>query len=545
MRKHIFTLFLLSIFTGITTAQSLTDQLQQLQKEISTVDLGRYQYEQDFVFDKDDLTRVSIKTEKVDTKRDRSESRKVTFNLALLNKNMVRRSTSKSEMKIAIRTSKEIVEVYEEGDWKGYDDEVEILCQDIEAAKSLEKLLKEIIPMANEYWETTNALPEQIEDLLTLLKTETKDVVFGEEELKQALDFDKDYRDIVNLQQTEKEDIDLQFSIGDLQPRSVDYEVKSDQIFVSASTKKDRKFVLLEENGELSYDDEIQIFVPTPDRAAFLVSVLKKAIPLCDSLIELRLPQPADQAAASKMLQSFLVAYSFNEDRYLQEISTDCRAVYKLTEEDEKGTETLRYEFNWGDIDPRSKEISLSKDQIEIELAIKGKKKYIEVQEDGEFKAFDSDLTLAAPTVEAARSIMSVIDMMIEGCPLEYTPKDITWLDKTLEAIQNVEEEFSQNLSAADDNPCKLTLAVADKEDNEQYEFDLSSINPRKIELNIRGTTVELSMETKNDEKSINHYDEKGELSYEDEIEFLLPNVENGRTALVTFKALVEGCKAE
>ncbi|MEN0050614.1 MAG: hypothetical protein AAF806_26350 [Bacteroidota bacterium] len=544
MHKYIFLLLFSLIATSVTAQkQELLDQLKLLRQEVSDVDLGRYLYDQQLEYNPTEPTEITIDITETDTKRDKSESLSAVLNLALLNKNMVRRVSTKNEMKVVLKARKAIFQIYEEGEWDGYDNEFEIICQDIDAAKNLEKILEETIVAAGTYWKTAYAIPETVDDLIGMLTEAIGDVEIGESSIEQRMQSDKDYMDIMDMKQSKKSAMSYQFSLGDLEVKSVDYEIKSDKVFVEVNTAKDRKFILVEEEGELEYGDELQFFMSKPAQASQFVKLLKQAIPLCDSLIELRLPKPKDQVVAARLMQSLLIPYGFNETSYTQAINTDCRATYTISEEGEKETESLSYQFNWGDLDRKSKEIKLGKEQIEIALNMKGRNKYIEVRENDELKAFESSLSLYAPTVEAARSIISIVDSIIVGCPVELMAKNAKWLDRELAAITEIEEDLSQNLSVAADDPCQMTLTVNDKEDSEQYEFNLSDISMKSLELSIKGKTIELSMETKNDEESINYYDEKGDLSYKDELEFFFARVDAGRTALLTFKALGEGCK--
>lgn len=541
--------FILGLILSLNLTAQKSDLLKQfklLKEQITPVDLGRNQYEQNIEYDPENPSNVTIIIEEIDSKRGKSVEYRYEFNLSLLDKSGVRRISSSKEMKVLLRAKKDIFQLWEDGEWKGYEDELEIMAQDIDAAKQLEQTLEDILPIAETYLSSVSALPDDAFDLLEWIAQEIGNVEVGEETIDQSCTLNGTYPDIITLEQNEDgNEQTTTLSLGDLNANSLTYSIKSDQVRITAKTEKNKDFVLTEEEEESEYGDDLLIYARDPLQATQLIRALDLAIPLCDSLIQLRVPKPTTQKEALTILVKHLKNFSFNDKSYQQSLNESCEAVYKWSEEDDENV----YKFLWGDLDKKSVQVEVEKEKIEISVKTTNNKNYIEVLENGALKGFKNQVIFLVPDVEAARALEVAIAVAIEQCPVQMEAKDLKWLDQSLQDISKIEEDLSQNLEAVEStDPCQLIYSITESgksDETETYEFALEDIDLKKLELNIRGKSVELTLQTKREEKSITYTDDDQDVSYEDEIELLFSNVESGRIAILTLKALGEGCKTE
>ncbi|MEM6700772.1 MAG: hypothetical protein AAF599_20375, partial [Bacteroidota bacterium] len=232
--------FILGLILSLNLTAQKSDLLKQfklLKEQITSVDLGRNQYEQNIEYDPENPSNVTIIIEEIDSKRGKSVESRYEFNLSLLDKSGVRRISSSKEMKVLLRAKKDIFQLWEDGEWKGYEDELEIMAQDIDAAKQLEQTLEDILPIAETYLSSVSALPDDAFDLLEWIAQEIGNVEVGEETIDQSCTLNGTYPDIITLEQNEDgNEQTTTLSLGDLNANSLIYSIKSDQVRITAKT---------------------------------------------------------------------------------------------------------------------------------------------------------------------------------------------------------------------------------------------------------------------------------------------------------------------
>lgn len=547
MKQVLSLLFLMNIWFIVHGQSSkLEEYLAQLSDQPEGIELGKMQYLQQFIYDSSTPFRVVFRQEKIDRKG-KSSTMEYEFNPGLLKSSMIRIVSTSKEMKLVLNARKDIIGTFKDGEWDGYQSEIEIYCQDITASKELEKIFKDTVSEAQKEWKNTVSLPTEIEQLSEWLSDRIGSFNSKRENVSQEWLHDDDKLDMVNITTVneDEETNQMSYSLADINPKSIAYDVKGDNIIVEARTKKKENYILVtDEKGELSYENEFAFFSESPSQATMIVMALQKIVPMCDSLLNTRLHKPNDIMEAFTMLETILIAHSFNEFNFSQSIIANCESSYTLEVADDKKTINQVYSFNWGDLNSKTDKIVTDKLGVAVELTTEKKRNYIELFEEDSFKGFKNEIQFRVPSIETAKHFMILLDTLSQNCELDYSSQDLKWLNESLSNIYKIEEDINQEITSTEDCQLVYTLTETGKSDDiDRYEFDLSTVDLNKLELEIDSKSIELEIQTRGGEKSINHYDEDNDLSYEDDFKMYFSSVKEGRIALLTLKEMVAACK--
>ncbi len=463
------------------------------------------------------------------------------FNLGLMGD--IKRSASTKEMKVELASQKnlKVIRYTKGGEMQNYENKVELLSENIDDARELEKNLKDAISAAKTAWEASIKLPkEDLGALQTWLEQNIKEATAEKQTFKQSLKKSSTYKDRASLSLEENDggkkatEIQADFSWGDLNEGSAELKISGKEIYVVAKSKND---YIKTTKG---YNDEIKIYAQTPSEGSVLQMAIQKIIPLAKKELQARLPKLATKEDAFKVLKDRTKDFKVNESAYTQKIATACLTTYDLKSEIKGKTVEESFKFNFGDLSDYK--LSVSKEIIKITAKVADSKKFIQYTKDGALQNYDNSVDFIVGDLEDARYLAEALPDISKGCKTNITAGDFNSLVVKLKLTENPK----QDLTLQDGDKCKWkltsTLAESKKSVESISEWNLYDIDLKKIDIDVSGKTVGITAYTLNKEKFIK-LTRDSKPGFSSEINFVVKDIEDAQKSLATIKALVDGCK--
>lgn len=540
--------------TADVSSDELPEILSQLEATIGVVETAKTTYVQSFTYDDGHLWRVELQVEVVNNRNGKTESLEYQLNLGDLDPNLVRLVSKSDEMTVTAGADRKqsTIRYFEDGEQENYESELIIYAPDIDVARKIERLLKAAIEPAREAWEASIDIDEDWSSLCEKLKTVIGPARSGKDPLQQHLVFDDTYPDRVRLTvlETEKGGNNVyHFSLADLSAPKLEMDVRGTDVMVRAETSRKRKFIRLEEESVFSsYEDEVVFHFDEVDEARIMLRLLQTAIPLAESRLAQRLPDPAGTEEALQALTGEIQSFNKEKEGYKQSMEPRLRTTYRRSTVDlDKGDrEGQQFRFHFADLDPTRIEVDIRGDAINLQVSAKNKQRFIQVTENGtdEYQ-FEDELEIPAASIENARYLEHLLPIVIDSAREE--PVEAAGLDWLIGAVSQRAGEYEQELDrepAGED--CKLRFSRRETDgrnpSEEIFEFNLYDLNPYAIEFDISRKELALELVTLHEEEIIKYYDD-GDPGFTEKFTILFDDLLTARRARKTLEALISGCE--
>lgn len=525
----------------LSQAQSnLKASLDKVKSYVKEIKLEKSAVNQQFSYEAATPFDVKIAITTTDSKG-KSTEELYEFNLGLMGD--IKRSASTKEMKVELASQKnlKVVRYTKGGEMQNYENKVELLSENIDDARELEKNLKDAITAAKTAWEASIKLPkDDLGALQTWLEQNIKDATAEKQTFKQSLKKSSTYKDRASFSLEENDggkkatETQADFSWGDLNEGSAELKISGKEIFVVAKSKND---YIKTTKG---YNDEIKIYAQTPSEGSVLQMAIQKIIPLAKKELQARLPKLATKEDGFKVLKDRTKDFKVNESAYIQKIATSCLTTYDLKAETKGKTVDESFKFNFGDLSDYK--LSVSKEIIKITAKVADNKKFIQYTKDGALQNYDNSVDFIVGDLEDARYLAEALPAISKGCKTNITAGDFSSLVAKLKLTENPK----QDLTLQDGDKCKWKLASTFAESKKSVEsiseWNLYDIDPKKIDIDVSGKTVGITAYTLNKEKFVK-LTKDSKSGFSSEINFVVKDIENAQKSLAIIKALVDGCK--
>lgn len=543
MKKYIT--WCLIILPILTKAQgNLKASLDKVKSYVKEIKLEKSTVNQQFSYDNANPYDIKIAITTSDSKG-KSTEEIYEFNLGLMGE--VKRSASSKEMKVELSSQKnlKVIRYTKGGEMQNYENKVEILAENVDDARELEKNLKDAITAAKTAWEVSVKLPkDDLASLQSWLEQHIKDVSAEKQSVKQSLKKSGTYKDRAVLASEENDgkkttELVSDFSWGDFNENGAELKISGKEVTVIARSKND--YIRTQQGSVMKgYDDEVKFVAANPTEGAILQMAIQKIIPLAKKELQNRVPKAATKEEGFKILKDRLKDFKVNESGYTQKIEPTCIATYSLKSEVKGKTVDESFRFNFGDL--TDFKLSVSKEMIKIASKVQDSKKFIQVTKDGALQNYDNSVDFVVGDIEDARYLMEALPAIAKGCKGNVTAGDFNWLAGKVKTIENPKQELV--LQDGDKCKWKLTSTVSDSKKTVEtiLEFNLYDIDLNKIEVDVSGKTVGIMGYTINKEKFIKQTKD-GKPTFTNEVNFVVNTIEDAQKGVATFKALAGGCK--
>lgn len=519
---------------------SLKASLDKVKDYVKEIKLEKSSVNQQFSYADATPFDVKIAITNTDSKGKTTEET-YEFNLGLMGE--TKRSASTKEMKVELASQKglKIIRYTKGGEMQNYENKVELLAENIDDARELEKNLKEAITAAKTAWEASIKLPkEDLGALQVWFEQNVKDVTVEKVSFKQNFKKSSIYKDRTSFSMEENDgkkttETQSDFSWADINEGGAELKISGKEIYVGTKSKND---YIKTQKG---YDDEVKIYAQTPSEGSILLMAVQKIIPAAKKELQTRLPKVATKEDGFKILKDRIKDFKVNESSYTQKLAPSCLTSYDLKSEVKGKTVDESFKFNFGDL--ADYKLSVSKEIIKISAKVADNKKFIQYTKDGTLQNYDNNIDFIVGDLEDARYLAEALPAISKGCKSNVSPGDFNYIVSKLKSVENPKQDLVLQ-DGTDKCKWKFTSNIAESKKSVETisEWNLYDIDPKKIDIDVSGKTVGITAYTLNKEKFIKQTKDS-KPGFSSEINLIVNDIEDAQKSLATFKSLVEGCK--
>lgn len=337
------------------------------------------------------------------------------FNLATLNPNSLSFKISGDEFCIEAsnRRNIKVIKAFKDGIQQSYTSKIRFYSSSIENAKDTYKVLKAIIPLAEQAFLKSKPNTTSIQNAYKYINSAIQNVTTNDQTYTQNVTGDCINKIIIketNLKET-VEHI-YSFNFGDINLDNIDYNSSKNQLFVEINTRKQAKFIRHVENNELqNYTNSFKLYVGSIEEAMITKEALQHIVKNCEDT------NPKENYSsitnALDILKKDITLVKVGDNSYDQtfEVVSTSPYVVKLTSvfSNLKSSKETIYEFGLGDINSKNIAITTSGKYAMVELNTKHLEKIIKTYQDGEIKSYAYKIAIQATDIENARKIASIL----------------------------------------------------------------------------------------------------------------------------------------
>jgi outer membrane protein OmpA-like peptidoglycan-associated protein len=539
--KHLKYVIILILFSQVNYAQDIANAIANVRQYVKDIKLEKESIGQKLENDPANPTEMSLILTNINAKGQSSVDT-YKFNFAFFDLSQIKRDADKKQLAMKLKTTDGLkaIGVIKNGKPDKYNNELELLCDNADDARDLEKALKELIPVAKKYWETNLKIPNDFAGLMAFLQNNVKNYSAMGIEVSQNLSQNTIFKDRIKIEGTRSESkksvgFASDLSLGDLAESSIKIDVTGNEVALIANTTDKAEFVAVTKDKKLEYDTEMRILTISPSEAKTLALVLQKLIPLARKEMQNRIPKNTSGSFDGlKQITSFTV----NNIQYDQEINSECVCNYKSNQIEKGKSKGLNYIFNFSDI--TDFKIDMDKDVAKIKAKTFENLEFVSITEKDKRK-FEKDIEFTFEDVEKARYFMAYLPSLSAKCKENLKPETFDWLVNKLKnaGVNGV----SQNLSIQEGgNRAKWRFAVAEtgtkKSSENVFEFNVYDLDMAKLDFTTKDQNLILKIPTKKKEKLIKQTLD-GKPTFTAETQFLLTNAEDAKKINVTIKEIV------
>ena len=539
------------LLSSMCSGQTYVDSLRALQGMLQEVQIGTDVNEQDFEIDADAPYKI-IHTITETTEKGKQTITRFEINLALLDKKLVRYEDGKDQIRVELNSGRDAsVKVYEDGEFEGYEKEAYLLAFNVDNAREMVRILKYIIPEAETHWTEVNALPQDYDELKSWLKETIGDVSVDGEQWEQNWRVDDDeHPSRFKLAGADDDQVPYRYrwNMADITEPSIKVSVKGKWVYVNLGTANRARFIQYEEDGELkTYQTEIDLRFTEVDEALLVARALRELVPLAKAADKAHLPEYASISEAFAALQTTLPDFTVADENVVQRIAGECYATYELTESDDRRETQQEAIFDFADLQAPSIEINVRGTRITVSVGTRKGENYIYRAEDGEQQNYDDEISFPVESIPQAKLVAAQLAYLSNNCSDEVSTQSFAWMQEQVEAINN--NDFEQSLELLDGEDCKWNftqLKITKKGSSEElYEFNLYDLNPKTVELEVKGKSVAVTVTTLRREEIIKNYSDGEELGYTKELTFKLTDIATAKAFAESLRQMINGCEEE
>ena len=249
-----------------------------------------------------------------------------------------------------------------------------------------------------------------------------------------------------------------------------------------------------------------------------------------------------------------LVTVKTAKKEYIQSIEAIEPGVVKLTIEvlDSKGKSTVnQYEFNTSDIDINTVKTITKKDLLHVQLLASKKQKLIKKITNQEKISYVNSVSALAENIDNGRlleeafkkSIPVAKEITNKRLSLNSMEDRLAWLSSNIGDVTLIKKQFTQSFIKNDKFPGSViyNVAVASGKSakSNEYQFNLSTINPNSILFKIEGEVFSVLLESRGKLKTIKELEDKEQQSYTKKIKIVCTSIENARDVQKVLKDLI------
>lgn len=481
------------------------------------------------------------------------------FNVADLDPYVVREETKKDiiYLSLTVDNGQKFIKKYENGEVKGYDENILMVTKNIDNARILKDLIKKAIPLAEDIMSKKLAVDTYAE-METWLAENVVNAESSGKSYNQTLvaldDFPGNYR-LIQTEVTAKSSEERQyiFNLADININSLKFNISGSSFSLDFETNRKQKLIkVLESGAPKGFDDEIEIFTNNVEEARDLKNILTKAVPLAEDLVDGSIQKFEALQPALEYLTKFVQNIDYGDESMEQAVLGDCLLTITQVDADAKSTKKTTAEFNLIDVNGNLIDFDVASGKMYVEFTTKESLDLLKMSENDEFDGYDDELKIYAENIEVARRIKAALEDAIRICERDYidpfvdmsVEQKIGWLTENMEEVRVGDKTITQTFERIDESdPEKIKLNKLEVDakggQEEIFEFNFTDINPKSIQYKIGSKTLAISFETKFKEDIIKYYKDGEIENYQDGFELSMTDIEAARNVILVFNQII------
>lgn len=543
--KNLIFLFIAFFSIIQISAQDLKSAATRVQGLVKDIKLEKSSFGQKWEFSEQNPAEIIFTTSEQGSKG-KTEQNAYAFNLVFLDANKIERNASKKQMLMGLKTIDGLnaIAITKNGAADKYTDELEILVDNADDARELEKALKDMIIVAKAKWESTIKLPSDYDGLLNYVQNNVKTFTTMGNAITQSLTGDKTNKYLTNIESQSsdgKKSVTKNhiFSWGDILESTLKIDVSKKSVAVIAKTVDNLKFISISEAKDNEYDSELEIAVANPYEAKVLIMALQKLIPLAR-----KDQQNTLQKNMSKNLDALKLVADFQSPtlQYNQTIDPKCLCQYTRVGIEKGKSKEEKLVFNLGDL--TDFKIKIEKDLATITANTIDKLPFVESHEKGSRK-FEKDMAFYLGDIEKTKLLFAQLPTLASQCKKSTNAENFDWLVEKMKTADV--EGLNQKLELIEpSNRARWRLTATEvggkKNTEEAFEFNVYDLEALKADYKVEKQVLAVRVKTKNNEKLIKVITD-GKPTFTSEILYRSTNAEDAKKINATIHGIASNYK--
>ncbi len=251
-----------------------------LQKYVKTIDYGDESFEQSI------KGTCKMKFSRIESGSKSSKRIDAEFNMIDINENLIDYDVTSNKMFVEFSTTEslDLIEVHENNEFEGYEDDLKIYAENVEVARRIKSALESIVSVCKkDYVDPFKSM--SLEKKISWLEQNMSEVRLDNETVTQIFqrtdDSDPNKIKLTTLTVDSKNSTEeiYEFNFTDLNPKSIQFDIGSKTLAVSFETNFKEEIIKHYKNGEIeNYQDGFELQMKDIEKARNVISVFNQII---------------------------------------------------------------------------------------------------------------------------------------------------------------------------------------------------------------------------------------------------------------------------
>ncbi|PKA99958.1 hypothetical protein B0O79_3681 [Flavobacteriaceae bacterium MAR_2009_75] len=354
-----------------------------------------------------------------------SKKKRFEFNLSVLNPNSVNYKISGEEFLIEVGTKKGVagIKYFENDELQGYTDQVLFYASSLANGKSLHRVLRGVVPLAESKFDETEPNFSKISLALDYINSKTGHVESDGMTTAQNLVLTDHMATLISKENEgdKNEEHEYLFNLTDINKNGISIKEKRTRLFLVLNTNKSKAFISHRLNGEIeNFEKELLIYFDSYEDALRGKIALQALIDnFEDNESKNENLSAIDLNGALSLLKKEINQITGTDHQIEQHIelleSEESSFKFTKIESNSKKITEVVYEFSIKDLNEQLLEVEVSGKRAWAEIGTKSAEKVVKVYEDGEVQNYVNHIEIETPTIENAKNIVLIFKRLAES----------------------------------------------------------------------------------------------------------------------------------
>jgi hypothetical protein len=403
-------------------------------------------------------------------------------------------------------------------------------------------------------------LSQSIDQLIDLVgKVEVKDDTYDQMLTSQP---DAPYRMTLRVTEIDRkgreERMEYRFNLALMSPNQVRWEDGRNRIQVSLQSGNEPVIQVFENDEMDTYEDELLILAEDIDNARALQEAIQDLIPLARESWEAATALPNTFEGLLKWVEDQVGDVSTDDESYRQSWRMSetypSRVIVAQDAGSGRRNDAFVYSFNLTDIDASKIAMDVKGAETYVEIESANRLKYIRVEENGVLEDYEDRFRIYCSNPEGSQLLAYALRKLPSlareryGDPFEPVSTVASAGKALIEGLADF-TTAGRTVRQSMTGDCQATYErrIDDGGDVEPttLRFDFADLDSRSVTIVVRGTEVNVEVETRDGRDFIYVSEEGEQQNYDDEIAFPAASIPAAKRMAYYLRQLIELCPTD